>query len=297
MRSIFALAFVAAAFAFTGCAVESDGVVDDESAIGEADEALTAYGKSLIGAWSKVSDAGVDLDKLVLRADGTFIWHHNIACFAAPCPTRDAGKFIAYRPSAGSAAGRVRLIGSEFGTRQYSVTKGTDGTIKLSRLGGSGKFENVRNWCQQVADCAGQIQTMAVRCAAGYKAVNTCTESNTCGMTCAPEAPVAKPCVVSGCSGQICAESEMVSTCEYREEYACYKSAICERNSAGSCGWRQTAELKSCLSGGGTTCNHFADPAKKYVGTSPEACMTMRFVCETGTHYFSDDCGCGCAND
>lgn len=60
--------------------------------------------------------------------------------------------------------------------------------------------------------------------------------------------PVAKACVISGCSGQICAEEEMVTTCEYREEYACYKSAKCERQTNGACGWTDTSVLRACLS-------------------------------------------------
>ena len=73
--------------------------------------------------------------------------------------------------------------------------------------------------------------------------------SDECGCGCEP-AP--KPCVVSGCSGQVCAESEMMTTCEYRAEYACYKTATCERDASGVCGWRKTEELSSCLSGAAT---------------------------------------------
>jgi hypothetical protein len=36
------------------------------------------------------------------------------------------------------------------------------------------------------------------------------------------------------------------------------------------------------------------DPKKKYMGNSPDQCARMRFVCEPGMNYFSDDCGCGC---
>lgn len=35
-------------------------------------------------------------------------------------------------------------------------------------------------------------------------------------------------------------------------------------------------------------------PLLKYVGQSPDKCARMRFVCEPGWTYFSDDCGCGC---
>lgn len=55
-------------------------------------------------------------------------------------------------------------------------------------------------------------------------------------------------CYVGGCSGQICSErSDIVSTCEWRETYACYRKAVCERQSSGECGWTETEELNSCL--------------------------------------------------
>lgn len=57
------------------------------------------------------------------------------------------------------------------------------------------------------------------------------------------------PCIVTGCSGQICSDKEMASTCEFREEYMCYKSASCERQTNGKCGWTQTPALSQCLSG------------------------------------------------
>lgn len=56
-------------------------------------------------------------------------------------------------------------------------------------------------------------------------------------------------CVVSGCSGQLCVEEgdEGITTCEYRAEYACYKTATCARQQDGNCGWNQTAALDACL--------------------------------------------------
>lgn len=61
----------------------------------------------------------------------------------------------------------------------------------------------------------------------------------------------ANGCAVAGCSQTLCVEaseaSDIVTTCEYRAEYACYKEASCERQSDGKCGWTQTAELKACL--------------------------------------------------
>lgn len=54
-------------------------------------------------------------------------------------------------------------------------------------------------------------------------------------------------CKKTGCSSQICSDQDIASTCEWQEEYACYQTAICERQADGNCGFRQTAELTSCL--------------------------------------------------
>ena len=61
-------------------------------------------------------------------------------------------------------------------------------------------------------------------------------------------------CFVGGCSGQICSDQAgMMSTCEYREEYACYQNARCERQPSGLCGWTQTSELSACISSSAQT--------------------------------------------
>jgi hypothetical protein len=74
-----------------------------------------------------------------------------------------------------------------------------------------------------------------------------------CGSTPPPPAPPpgqpggAQTCMKTGCGGTICAGEEMMSTCEWKPEYECYKSATCEWQAAGGCGWRETAEHKACL--------------------------------------------------
>ncbi|MDH5671475.1 MAG: tail fiber domain-containing protein [Myxococcales bacterium] len=55
-------------------------------------------------------------------------------------------------------------------------------------------------------------------------------------------------CQPGGCSGQLCTDqADIASDCEWREEYACYATATCERQSDGNCGWTQTAELTQCI--------------------------------------------------
>lgn len=58
-------------------------------------------------------------------------------------------------------------------------------------------------------------------------------------------------CIVGGCSGQLCtdaAQGPLMSTCEWREAYACYSThGRCERQPSGECGWTPSAALSACL--------------------------------------------------
>ena len=67
----------------------------------------------------------------------------------------------------------------------------------------------------------------------------------------APQPITSGGCMVGGCSGQLCVDAktggDMVTTCEYRAEYACYQVATCERQADGQCGWTMTPELNQCL--------------------------------------------------
>jgi len=82
-------------------------------------------------------------------------------------------------------------------------------------------------------------------------ACNTCS----CGPSgvactkklCVPDEPAPTECIRTGCSGQICAETDVVSTCEYQPQYECYQNAPCERQNDGQCGFSPTDELMQCL--------------------------------------------------
>jgi eight-cysteine-cluster-containing protein len=62
-------------------------------------------------------------------------------------------------------------------------------------------------------------------------------------------APGGGDCVTTGCSGTVCAEAEsdIMTTCEMKPEYACYRDAQCARQPDGACGWTETPELQACL--------------------------------------------------
>ena len=55
-------------------------------------------------------------------------------------------------------------------------------------------------------------------------------------------------CVISGCSGQICAPEPMASDCGWLPEYECLKLSVCGLYGPnGGCGWLETPEYKKCM--------------------------------------------------
>ena len=71
-------------------------------------------------------------------------------------------------------------------------------------------------------------------------------DSNGPGYECA----VDSDCAVGGCSSQLCLQKDLakdvITTCEYREKYGCYKltSCGCVDN---KCEWKDNNELVGCL--------------------------------------------------
>lgn len=56
------------------------------------------------------------------------------------------------------------------------------------------------------------------------------------------------PCHVGGCSAQVCTDrNDLATICLWLPEFACYRSAVCEWQSNGECGWTQTPELVACI--------------------------------------------------
>ena len=64
------------------------------------------------------------------------------------------------------------------------------------------------------------------------------------------ECNIDNDCSVGGCSGQSCLTNELaqnlMTTCEYKEEYGCYKltSCGCVNN---KCQWAENSNLNECL--------------------------------------------------
>lgn len=87
----------------------------------------------------------------------------------------------------------------------------------------------------------------AIKCPDGYSCKLDGSYPDSGGACVANSSSGTGTCKPTGCSGEICSDQDMASTCIYREEYACYTPAKCERQGDGKCGWTQTNELKVCV--------------------------------------------------
>lgn len=58
-------------------------------------------------------------------------------------------------------------------------------------------------------------------------------------------------CKVTGCSGTVCSDHEVITDCLARPTDICYQMGECRRQTNGACEWTLTAELQSCLVQGG----------------------------------------------
>lgn len=62
---------------------------------------------------------------------------------------------------------------------------------------------------------------------------------------------VADGCAVAGCSGEVCTSKAeaagLASACVWLDEYACYRTAACEPQADGACGWTMDETLTACI--------------------------------------------------
>lgn len=71
-----------------------------------------------------------------------------------------------------------------------------------------------------------------------------CTQAECLQQPPPPEQPA---CVKTGCSGEICSDQQIATTCEWSPAFACYANAACERQADGQCGFTQTPALTKCI--------------------------------------------------
>lgn len=163
-------------------------------------------------AWASVSAASPSGEFYRVRDLG-------VRCIAAPCETHSEAKL--------NSTFSRHIAGIKLKFEEPSAQK----MEEVNRASTSQEGVLVTGTHETVTGPAGRSQTLNVT------QLYVRTERGT----------ALKPCVKTGCSGEICAAEEKMSTCDYKAEYECYKKAACERQSDGNCGFTQTAEVKSCI--------------------------------------------------
>ncbi len=237
--SVLALSFSLASIgALTaGCAADATPE-EDEAPASALESDLSSHGKKLVGDFEWAQGGGsafVDFEALSLKADGTYtakvdsqLVNPAVRCIRFPCTLEETGKWNAYK-----SFGKVRILvrpSSAKPWRYYAAVRNVDG-LSLTRLGKT----TVLTEKAPPASCAAMLCMVGTICVDGPN-----------GGECKP-APTQTPCVKTGCSGHVCADSHRITTCEFRPEYACYQQATCERQADGTCGFTQTQALTDCL--------------------------------------------------
>lgn len=241
-RSTFALLF-SATFVLVACGADPGVPGEDAEDVDVSEDELTTAAKKLVGDYEwRDGDSGsfLDFERLELRADGTYtasvdsgLVDPAVRCVRFPCTLPESGSWGTFK-SGGKLKLRVRPSGHP--SRSYYATKAND-QLTLGRS----KDSTVRTLLFQVG-----VTTCAnVRCASGTHcemkginggAVPVCIKD-----------PAQGPCIKTGCSGQVCADHDVITKCDFRPEYACYRQATCELQADGTCGFTQTPALTQCL--------------------------------------------------
>lgn len=227
-----------------GCATDTTAADDTTNSTGEDEEGTDEIRQFQIEdddnnkTFSIVEGQNVVL-KLSSNPSTGYKWSVASTDRTFGYPTKD--EFIGGGSGAVGAGGKQKLT---WKTKSPLSMIGAH-TVKLEyKRGDSGAPAKTFTFTIEIAAKAGPT-CASVRCSAGTH----CEMKGLNGgalPVCIRDAALGA-CVKTGCSGQICADQDRFSTCEFRPEYACYRTATCERQADGACGFTKTAALTSCL--------------------------------------------------
>lgn len=279
LLKLFLASLAVSSFAVAGCAADTTDAVDGDEAedVGVSADEISSRAQQFIGSYAwRAGDSNtfVDFKQLTLKNSGLYtaqvdsaLVDKNVACIAFPCTLPESGTWSVVK-SGGQLKIKVNPWGPKPTRSYYASIQEQSRTLTLKRYGKTTNLFTEGSSCANVRCAAdthcemkfskGSYSPSCVpndpppppaTCAATLCAVNTtCVETPT-GAECVPNPPPPAACVKTGCSGQICADGQRFSTCEYRPEYACYQTATCARQANGACGWTQTPALTACLGG------------------------------------------------
>lgn len=130
--------------------------------------------------------------------------------------------------------------------------EGSQDTAFAQTLSGVHAYALTENGGLELRFAKSGVATFATMQTSDNIETSTSTPVQSIPKTIPTSTPITKRCFVGGCSSELCSESnEMVSTCIWKEEFACYQNATCERQSTGKCGWTKTPELNACINAQG----------------------------------------------
>lgn len=232
-------------FVVAGCAADTTdpSSADDAEDTDVSQDELNAESVKFIGSYSwRAGDSGefVDFQQLTLKGDGTYtakvdsgLVNPAVRCIAFPCTLPESGVWSAVS-SGGKLKIRVNPTGAPPSRSYFASINALSRTLTLTR------FAHTTSLFTDGSSCAN------VRCSSGthceMKGINGGAIP-----VCIADAPALPACAKSGCSGQVCADHSVITTCEFRPEYGCYHAATCERQADGACGWTKTPALTSCI--------------------------------------------------
>jgi hypothetical protein len=238
------------AFTLAGCAADTsepgaDG--EDSEDVGVSQDELSSRAQQFVGAYSwRAGDSGdfVDFQQLTLKSSGAYtakvdsgLVNPAVRCIAFPCTLPESGVWSVVK-SGGQLKIKVNPTGPAPSRSYYASIQPLSRTLTLKRFG------QTTSLFSDTSSCAN------VRCAAGthceMRGING-GSIPVCLANTPPPPPPPAACVKTGCSGHICADSDRISTCEFRPEYACYQAATCERQPNGACGFTPSPTLTACL--------------------------------------------------
>jgi hypothetical protein len=245
--------------AFTGCAADATPGEDEDPPTEALQDELSSIARPLVDSY-----VFTDFETLTLKANGTYsakvesgLVNPAVRCIRFPCTLPETGKWNAFR-----SAGKLRVLVRPSGNKpwRYYAAVRTPTTLDLTRFGETTTLTSKAS----LPTCAATLCMVGTQCVEGPTGaqcvpftppkceVMDCGPGSVCidgpnGGECKSSTTPVAACRKTGCSGQICADQDMVSTCEFRPEYACYQAATCERQANGNCGFTQTPSLAACL--------------------------------------------------
>ena len=241
---------LASSFAVAGCAADTtepsaDG--EESEDVGVSADELSSRAQQFVGAYSwHAGDSGafVDFQQLTLKNNGKYtakvesgLVNPAVVCIAFPCTLPESGTWSVVR-SGGQNKIKVNPTGPKPARSYFASVETQSRLLSLKRYG------QTTILFPDTSTCANVRCTSSTHCEMSF---SNGSFSPSCVPNDPPPPPPLAACVKGGCSGQICADHSVISTCEFRPEYACYQTATCARQATGNCGWTQTPALTSCL--------------------------------------------------